>query len=177
MMREDYGTQLENGALRFVRDLPGPIERVWEHIVDPEKRVLWLCGGTEGEKPGDPYIMEFDNSRMSHERASGRYAEFDSPTEIGAEVVAIDPPRLFVFRWADVGEETRIELSEKGDRVELVLIQSPPADLEQLVSMAGGWHAHLAILVDELSGAPHRGFWTEHDEAEDHYREALGPTG
>lgn len=173
-MREDYGTQLENGALRFVRDLPGPIERVWDYIVDPEKRILWLCGGTAGQAAGDGYVLEFDNSRMSNERATGRYAEYNSPTEIAAEVVEIDPPRLFVFRWNDADAEARIELAEKGDRVELVLIQSPPDDLEQLVSMGGGWHAHLGILVDELAGAPHRGFWTEHEEAEAHYRQLLG---
>ena len=55
-MREDYGTQLEDGSLRFVRDLPGPIERVWDYLVDPEKRALWFCGGTSGEKAGDPFI-------------------------------------------------------------------------------------------------------------------------
>jgi uncharacterized protein YndB with AHSA1/START domain len=172
-MREEFGTQLENGSLRFVRILPGPVERVWEYLVDPEKRALWFCGGTMGKKTGDAYVFRFRNGTLSDDKVPEKYANMDGGVETGARVVEIDPPRLLVFSWDDDGEESRFELREHGDQVEFTLIQCPPAKFTDLVGMAAGWHAHLGILVDELAGDTHRGFWTEHLATEAHYQSAL----
>ncbi|MGP1282557.1 MAG: SRPBCC family protein [Parasphingopyxis sp.] len=174
-MKEEFGTQLENGALRFVRDLPGPIERVWEYLVDPEKRALWFCGGTTGSKPGDRYTMAFNHDHLSHEPLPERYADMQGGIDLDAELIEIEPPRLLVFKGVSEDHRTRIELSEQGDRVRLLLIQSPPADLAELSDIAAGWHAHLGILVDQLRGGKPRGFWTDHEEAADHYRQVLKP--
>src|SRR5688572_29818333 len=32
-------------TVRMERLFPGPVERVWEFLVDPDKRALWLAGG------------------------------------------------------------------------------------------------------------------------------------
>ena len=46
----EYGIVTEAGAVRFERLLPGPIERVWAYLTDPDKRasgsrpVRWSCG-------------------------------------------------------------------------------------------------------------------------------------
>ena len=85
-MREDYGTQLEDGSLRFVRDLPGPIERVWDYLVDPEKRALWFCGGTSGAKAGDPFIMRFNHDDISPEKLPERHAGMQGGVEMGGTV-------------------------------------------------------------------------------------------
>ena len=34
----EHGVITEAGAIRFERLLPGPIERVWDYLVDPAKR-------------------------------------------------------------------------------------------------------------------------------------------
>ncbi|MBC2776828.1 SRPBCC family protein [Parasphingopyxis marina] len=176
-MREDFGTQLEDGSLRFVRDLPGPIERVWAYLVDPEKRALWFCDGTMGGQVGDSYTMAFDHDRLSHEPLPERYAGMQGGIEMKAEILAIDPPRLIVFCGVSEDAETRIELEPLGERVRLTLTQAPPADFGDLTGTAGGWHAHLAILVDHLEGRVPRGFWTEHEEARGHYEGVLKPAG
>lgn len=33
-----YGDLTANDTIRFERMLPGPIERVWAHLVEPDKR-------------------------------------------------------------------------------------------------------------------------------------------
>lgn len=172
-MKEQSGTLTESGAMRFVRDLPGPIERVWQYLVDPEKRAEWLCGGTMGERAGDIFVMRFDHERLSHEGLPERYAQMKGGAEFEARITAIDPPRLLAFTGVNEDDETRIELSEEGGRVRLVLVQTPSADLTQRIGTSAGWQAHLAILVDVLKGRKPRGFWTEHDEAERHYEAML----
>lgn len=172
-MSEEFGTLMESGAMRFVRDLPGPIERVWDYLVDPEKRAEWLCGGTMGAAPGDIFIMHFDHDRLSHERLPDRYSAMKGGAEFEARITAIDPPRLLAFKGISEDDETRIELSEQGDRIRLVLVQTPSAELKNRIGTSAGWQAHLAILVDVLEGRKPRGFWTEHEAAERHYEQLL----
>lgn len=173
-MREEYGTLLESGAMRFVRDLPGPIERVWSYLVDPDKRGTWFCGGTMGERAGDGFTLRFDHRNITDEPVPDRFAEMRKPIEMSATVVAIDPPRLLVFRWNEDGVETRIELEEAGERVRMVLLQPPPPSVAEQLSMAAGWHAHIGLLIDRLESRPPRPFWSEHAEAERHYATLIG---
>ncbi|QLC26169.1 SRPBCC family protein [Parasphingopyxis algicola] len=177
-MKEEFGTQLENGSLRFVRDLPGPIERVWEHFVDPAKRALWFCGGTMTETPGETFTMVFDHGRLSDEAFPDRFAELKGGVSFEVKLVEFDPPRRLVFRdFTHAGEdgEVQVELEPAGDRVRLTLIQSPNHEFAQLISAAAGWQAHLGLLIDALTGDPRRAFWAEHATAEEHYRAALSP--
>ena len=39
------GKQIGPRTLRFEREFPGPIERVWEYLADSEKRGLWPASG------------------------------------------------------------------------------------------------------------------------------------
>jgi len=37
---------LSFALIRVIRgQLPGPIERVWEYLTDPDKRARWFAGG------------------------------------------------------------------------------------------------------------------------------------
>lgn len=173
-MTEAYGEILESGALRFERLLPGPLERVWAYLVEPEKRALWFSGGGTGDAPGDRFAMAFDHDRLSHEPLPERYAHMQGGVEMEVEIVEIEPPRLIVFRGAVEDFATRIELSEKDGGVLLVLTQEPPTDLNKRVDTGAGWQAHLAILADRLKGDTPRGFWTVHERARDYYAEKLG---
>lgn len=172
-MREEFGTQLENGALQFVRDLPGPIDRVWRFMVDPEKRALWFAGGTTGDKVGDEFVWDFDHGKISDEPLPDKWSDLAGGMQARGRIVAIEPPRLLeVFSFED-SLTTRFELSEVGDRVRLVLTQQPPTNYEDLVSTAAGWQACLGVLLDRLSDRKPRGFWTEHESASELYRERL----
>jgi hypothetical protein len=45
-----------------------------------------------------------------------------------------------------------------------------------MLSVAGGWHTHLAILGDNLEGRTPRPFWSTHAKAEAEYARRL-PAG
>ena len=42
---DQHGKFTGPAEVRLVRTLPGPIERVWEYLTDPEKRSRWFAGG------------------------------------------------------------------------------------------------------------------------------------
>ena len=41
------------GEIRLMRTLPGPIERLWQYLTDPEKRSRWFAGGPMELKADD----------------------------------------------------------------------------------------------------------------------------
>lgn len=176
-MKEDFCTQLENGALRFVRRLPGPIERVWSYIEDPAKRRRWFAGGTMGRKAGDEFIWDFDLEALAEQEIPERFSDMSGGLQTHARILEIDPPRLFVVTGIEDPQEIRFELREDGEEVEFLLIQGPPAEFSDLVSAAAGWQACLGLLIDHLCGQTPRSFWREHETAEGIYRERLSPDG
>jgi len=63
---ERYGEVIGRGAVCFRRLLPGPIERVWEHLVDGDKRGRWLCSGNTGSAVGEKVEMIFRNDDLTN---------------------------------------------------------------------------------------------------------------
>ena len=62
----EHGIITEAGAIRFERLLPGPIERVWEYLVDSDdaprpgwREGRWNCG------PAAPCEMTWYNSELA----------------------------------------------------------------------------------------------------------------
>ena len=49
-------------------------------------------------------------------------------------------------------------------------------DRKEMLSVAGGWHAHLGILEDVLTGREPRGFWSTHAKLVKEYEKRLGGT-
>ena len=56
-------------TVRLERILPGPIERVWDYLVDGEKRGEWLCSGEMEPRVGGKVELEFQHSDLSAEKA------------------------------------------------------------------------------------------------------------
>ena len=54
----DYGVRTAPDTVRIERLLPGPIERVWQYLTDPQLRAQWFAGGEleprTGGRPPDP---------------------------------------------------------------------------------------------------------------------------
>lgn len=44
-----------------------------------------------------------------------------------------------------------------------------------MVSVAGGWHTHLNILVDHFNGKGPQPFWATHARFEGEYEKRIGP--
>lgn len=108
-------------------------------------------------------------------RAGGRVEFFFNHADLSAEqtphrnktlgvsvngaVTACKPPHLLSFEFGDHGEVT-FELTPKDKDVLLVLTHRKIKDRAMMVSVASGWHSHLAILTDVLNGDEPRPFWT-----------------
>ena len=57
---DDFGAFTGPAEIRLVRTLPGPIERVWEYLTDPEKRARWFAGGPMEPRVGAAYWTDDD---------------------------------------------------------------------------------------------------------------------
>jgi uncharacterized protein YndB with AHSA1/START domain len=157
-------------TLRIERRLPGPIERVWAYVVEPEKRALWFVGGIWDQHAGGEARSLWDHTRLSHEPTPEAWKSFDG-METTATITRIEPPRLLSYR-TDMGAgavDITFELVPDGDDVIFSITQAPVADAKGKASFASGWHAYIDILEDRLRGVKPRGFWTNFDRLQAEY--------
>lgn len=177
MSESKYGELLADGTLLFVRVLPGPIERVWSYLTDPEKRATWLAGGETGRRAGDKIEFYFNNNRLTtHEEVvPDKYADQDE-VSFNGEIIACDPPHRLHFYWPerDGGvTEVEIRLSRHGDEARLELRHKGIRRPDDLIGASGGWHVHLDILHARLGGTEPEPFWSRHSRLEVDYGDRL----
>ena len=174
----NHGEITGKDAVQFKRLLPGPIERVWEHLVDGDKRGRWFCSGDTDSKVGGNLALIFRNNTLSDAPdVPPPENHKDMPEEIhmSGTITAFDPPRLFSHTWV-FGEEyseVSYELQQQGDKVLLTLTHTHLDSREMKVDVCGGWHAHLDILDDILSGKKPGPFWKRIIELEAVYEERV----
>jgi uncharacterized protein YndB with AHSA1/START domain len=144
-MSDDATLHTVNGqpTLRFERRLAHAPEKVWRAVSDPAEMAHWFPAAVETElRPGSP--MRF------------RFAE-DAPLEPDwdGEVLEVDPPRVYMFRWAQ--DVLRFELLPDGDGCLLVFTQTVGGGRVGLLGAgrtAAGWVDCLDVLAGRLDGVP-----------------------
>ena len=171
---DDHGKFTAPGEVRLTRLLPGPIERVWAYLTDPEKRARWFAGGPMELKPGGKYTLH-----MKHQN----FAPDETPPEkfkkvhyegvdFEGRVLRCEPPRLLSYTFDDESEVT-FELTPEGDHVTLVLThRSRGSDLPYLSGYASGWHSHLGLLIALLEDRTPPPFWATHARLREEYEKA-----
>lgn len=177
----EHGTLIGRDSIRFERLLPGPIERVWAYLVEPDKRALWLAGGPMTLAPGGTVALQFHNAELSHsdDHAPEKYRAIENCGNAYGHVVVCEPPHRLVFTWGDAPNMTASESSEvecvlatEGDGVRLTLTHrrlKPDA----MSSVGAGWHTHIGILQDRMEDRQPRPFWRTHTTLEAEYIERL----
>lgn len=174
----EYGVITEAGSVRFERLLPGPIERVWAYLTESDKRATWLASGPMQLSVGGRVELFFRHADLSAtvEPTPERYCRFENGVGLEGRITRCEPPRLLAHTWGgEAGDsEVTYDLSEVGDKVRLVLTHRRLGDRGMLISVAGGWHTHLAILADRLAGREPPPFWSAHARLAAEY-EALLP--
>jgi uncharacterized protein YndB with AHSA1/START domain len=128
-------------VLRFERRLAHPVDKVWTAITDVAELKHWFPAPFEAElKTGAP--IQFKIADMDLEDTEG-------------EVLEVERPRLFVYRWAD--SVLRWELIPEGDGCRLVFTHTlggtaPWGDRLSAPRQAAGWDVCLARLEIRLDG-------------------------
>lgn len=172
----DYGAVTEPGTIRFERLLPGPIERVWAYLTDSEKRGKWLATGPMELQAGGRIELRFRHADLSPhvDAVPDKYRCYENGGGFSGRVTRCEPPNALSYTWTGDSEVT-FELTSRGDHVLLVLTHRR-LDPTDMVSVAGGWHSHLAILADTLAGTVPQPFWTTLGRFEAEYERRLAAT-
>ena len=152
--------------VRLVRTLPGPIERVWEYLTDPEKRRPWFAGGPMELRPGGKLTLHFHHQELAPgETPPEEHKHHHHPGHhMDGVVTRCEPPRLLAFTFGSTGDsEATFELTPQGKNVLLVLThRARGEDVPSMAEFSAGWHTHLTHLVALLEGAPPPPFWPVH---------------
>ena len=135
------GTYLEidgRPALRFVRDYPDPVDRVWSAVSDPTELTAWFparIAFPDAGSPGPGATVTFTFA-----------AEGDGGT---GTVLVCDPPSRLVFTWG--GDELRFEVTtlKAGARLTFTTLLD---DREAAARNAAGWEVCLDAVDAALAG-------------------------
>ncbi len=173
----EFGVVPEARTLRLQRILPGPIERVWTYLTESDKRGKWLARGSMELRVGGRVELNFRNAELTphQEIPPDRYKNRRGKSLRG-RITRCDPPRLLSYTWnEDSGSpsEVTFELTPQGADVLLVLTHHRLGDRTAMLSVAGGWHTHLGILVDHMNGREPRPFWSTYARLEAEYEKRL----
>ncbi len=160
-MNDDYGTVLSPTEVRFQRLLPGPIETVWTYLTDAKKRGEWFASGPMEPRVGGKATLRFKHSDLSPHKAPPpeKFKEMDAKGhEWSTTITEYDPPRRLAFTL-ESSSEVVFELAPQGDKVLLTLTHRKLANRNEMMGVSGGWHTHLAVLVDKAYGRIPPAFW------------------
>ena len=150
--------------IRFVRTLPGPIERVWSYLTDPEKRARWFAGGVMEQRAGGKVRFEMRHSCITPgEMPPEEFKKVHGSAKVfECTITRCEPPHVLAFTFGSGNEsETIFQLTPQGKNVLLVLThRATGGDIPCLHEFAAGWHTHLAQLIAQLEGSPPPPFWS-----------------
>ncbi len=152
------------GEVRLIRLLPGPIERIWDYLTDPEKRSRWFAGGAMEPRQGGKVELFFLHKNIAPgETPPEDHKQVQDPGfRMTCTVLRWEPPRVLSYTFDDESDVT-FELTPEGANVRLVLThRSRGTDLPFITGYAGGWQTHLAQLIALLEGKPRPPFWPMH---------------
>ncbi len=175
-----FGVVTEPGTIRFERVLPGPIEQVWAYLTESEKRGKWFAAGEIEPHVGGKFELRFDHASLSLENdpPPEKYKQMvEKPGPFYNErVTRYEPPRVLSWTWdggIDGPSEVTFELKPQGEKVLFVLTHRRLAG-KHMAGIAGGWHTHLAVLVEQINNRLRRPFWTIFAETDGEYIKRLG---
>lgn len=172
----DFVTFPQPTVLEIYRDLPGPIERVWDYLTKSDLRQKWLCAGNVSPETGGEIAFEFDHSRLSARPTPDSHKGGGDQQMIGI-VRVYDKPYHLAFSWpsaeAEAPTEVTIRLTETEDGVRLHLRHEKLITDDYKSGASAGWHTHLDILGDVLGDQTGRDFWDHFLPLQQAYKERL----
>jgi uncharacterized protein YndB with AHSA1/START domain len=171
MMDGTIEAQDGNYIFRYERELPHPIERVWQAITDPAEIAIWMGARPEIDlHPGGRYVTHHGNGMTVVDR-----------------IERVEPPRLFQHTfWLELNPSALVtwELSPTATGCRLTLThRMTHADVKAAANSvakgdslalilsrnAAGWHQLLDKLEARLAGQERPSSGDEHRELLERY--------
>ena len=171
----DYAQFPAPGEIRIMRTLPGPIERVWTYLTDPEKRSRWFAGGPMELRAGGKMELFFQHKNISPTETppAEQACKHDVGKSMSGTILRCEPPRVLSYTFGENSDVT-FELIPQDEKVLLILTHRCRGDdLPSLMGFTSGWHTHLAILLAQLEGSPQPLFWVTHARLKAEYEKRL----
>ena len=172
---ESHGQFTSRAEVRIIRTLPGPIERIWDYLTDPDKRARWFAGGPMEPRPGGKIELFFRHENLAPgETPPEKFKHVQDPGfKMPGTILRWEPPRVLSYTF-DEDSVVTFELTPEGRNVVLVLTHHARGeDLPFITGYASGWHSHLTLLLALLEGAPLPPFWAPHLKLREEYDQLL----
>lgn len=168
MMRTTPGhaTQVSPDTIRIERLLEASVERVWQFLVDSEKRAQWFAAGPMETRAGGALTFTFNHDNLSSRDVPypERFASGKNRVVAGY-VETFDPPRCLAIHWGEGSDVARFDLTAEGDRTRLVITHNRLDTRENRLLVASGWGCHTHVLEKVLAGGICEDFWAEFELA------------
>ena len=152
-----YGAITEPATLKIQRLLPGPVERIWDYLTKGELRRRWLAAGDMDLTVGAPFEFVWRNDELT-DPPGQRPPGFSEEHRMQSRITELDPPRRIAFTWQGSGDVS-FELEPQGSDVLLTVSHRRLPDRKTMLGVGAGWHAHLDVLVDRVTGKTPPPFW------------------
>ena len=171
----EYGQVIDNGAVRFERLLPGPLERVWQYLTDSQLRGTWLATGAMEPRTNGTVTLQFRHRDLTehNEPTPAKYQAMENGHTMVGRITRWDPPRHLAYTW-DADSEVAFDLESKGKEVLLTLTHRHLRMRSDMISVSGGWHSHLGILTERLRGERPAPFWPRVERYDREYSDLIG---
>ena len=172
---DEYGQFTAPGEVRIMRTLPGPIERIWTYLTDPEKRSRWFAGGPMELRTGGKIELLVQHKNISPTETPPDYAACYHHTgkKVSGTVLRCEPPRVLSYTFGENSNVTFELIPQDGKVLMILTHRCRGDDLPSILGFASGWHTHLAILLAQLEGTPSPLFWATHAQLKAGYEKLL----
>lgn len=152
-----FGTADGRVAIRFVRLVAHPPEKVWRAITDPEQLREWFPAVVELDRPvGTPVFFGVTDEQRR------RYGMADDPDRApNGRILRNQPPLVLEYEWAGEILTWEITGTPEGSRLVFTNVLSEP---DAAGPAAAGWEAGLEVVEAQLDGTPIT--WNPLDRAE-----------
>ncbi len=172
---ESFGTYPTPNSLHLERILPGPVERVWAYLTEPEKRAKWFAAGVMPATVGEGFELLFNNQTLGKAGDTPeRFKKHENKT-MRSVMTRYEPPHAlgFTFGVGENASEVLFELKPHAKGVLLIVKHWKLTTSEGKLSVSAGWHTHLGALVDLLNDNPARPFWPRFESLEAEYQKRI----
>ncbi|MGW1346765.1 SRPBCC domain-containing protein [Kribbella sp. NPDC002412] len=144
-------------AIRFVRLLPHPPEKVWQAITDPTQLSVWFPAVVDLDHPAGAALF-FGVTPEQHRR----YGMTDDPTGTpNGRMLRNEPPSVLEYEWSGEILTWEITGTAEGSRLVFTNVLTDP---EAAGPASAGWEAGLAVIEAQLNNTPIT--WNPLDRAE-----------